>query len=252
MTKNDENMSRNGNKNGAHEWYEHAPMDEMLREACRKYALTKDCMWEMSNRAKGKDGSFRDVKKWVLVKAGSEKIAAAENISFDEPKIIEASIKDNYAVVMVTGRKIDEDGKEKVISTLGSFIAYKNTSNGKPQYDRERFPYEMAEKRAKSRVVLMMISIYGLVYGEDEIDDNNQDRPPPAPKKPIKPDAFEELIREHNNDVEMLSHLMVSVDDINYLRDLYGRIEETNARTAISKRAMELKETNVHDEVCDV
>ena len=94
---------------------------------------------------------------WVVLHKTLEKIAAKEGVQFDPPQIIEASSKDKIVAVCVVGRK-----GEKVEWSFGEAA---------PGNNKNSYPYAMAEKRAKDRVILKLVGLHGYAYSEDEADD---------------------------------------------------------------------------------
>lgn len=88
-----------------------------------------------------------------------EKIAVSKNIVFDAPQIIASDVTQKACVVCVTGHM--ETATEW---SMGEAAPYNNKNN---------YPYAMAEKRAKDRVILKLVGLHGDVYSEDEADDFN-------------------------------------------------------------------------------
>lgn len=86
-----------------------------------------------------------------------ERVAAHLKISFDEPSVIESDAQTKTVVMLVTGRL-----GEKVEWSIGEAAPY-NNKNG--------YPYAMAEKRAKDRVILKLIEVSGDVYSNEEAED---------------------------------------------------------------------------------
>ncbi len=100
---------------------------------------------------------------WVMYHKYIEKIARMMNIHFREPTIIEGDYSTGTAVILVTG----------YISNPGT----DNTSNiwsigeSHPSNTTNKYPYAMAEKRAKDRVILKLAGIHGYIYSEEEADE---------------------------------------------------------------------------------
>lgn len=93
----------------------------------------------------------------VILHRALEKIATAKNIIFDAPQIIEAQTGAKIAVVCVNGRMDDVSAW-----SIGEATPYNN---------KNEYPWAMAEKRAKDRVILKLIGASGHVYSEEEADD---------------------------------------------------------------------------------
>lgn len=96
----------------------------------------------------------------VVLHKALEKIAAKQGIHFDPPVHLITNPANKEVVIQVTGRLGDRE--EWSIGEVSS----KNCHNS--------YPFAMAEKRAKDRVILKLIGVSGDVYSEEESDDFNQ------------------------------------------------------------------------------
>ena len=117
----------------------------------------------------------------VILHKALERIAEYSNIVFGEPTIVEANSQAKVAVMCVTGTMGD-----KTAWSIGE-SAPSNTTNS--------YPYAMAEKRAKDRVILKLIGASGFVYSEEEADDFKNSKPDlvPTQKKPLSKEEAEWL-----------------------------------------------------------
>ncbi len=130
----------------------------------------------------------------VALHKALEQVAAHQGITFDPPVMIEANAEKKTVVMQVSGRLGD-----KVEWSVGEATPYNNKNS---------YPYAMAEKRAKDRVILKLIGVAGFVYSEDEADDFKESRPqnmggapqPPAnpPKDTPAPPALEDIPFDDN------------------------------------------------------
>lgn len=132
------------------------PRIEVIRE---KYGLDKADFWELPMK-KG---------TWLVKHAALEMAAAQAGIVFDNPLIIEASSADGVAVISVRGELPPPPEKNRGQSEW-------SIGEASPKNNKNAYPWAMAEKRAKDRVILKLIGIHGLVYSEDEMSDAD-DRP---------------------------------------------------------------------------
>lgn len=105
-------------------------------------------------------GSWSCHGNTIVLHKALESIATGEGIIFDSPTVVEANAADKIAVVLVTGRKGD--------SSEWSF------GEATPYNNKMGYPYAMAEKRAKDRVILKLLGLHGEVYSESEADDFKQ------------------------------------------------------------------------------
>ena len=100
---------------------------------------------------------------YVLLHKALEKVAVARNIKFDAPQILESDSSKRVVSLMVMGHMGDKSEWS---------IGEASPSNNKNSY-----PYAMAEKRAKDRVILKLVGLHGDVYAEDEADSFKEERP---------------------------------------------------------------------------
>jgi hypothetical protein len=139
-------------------------MDERLKAIKDEYGLEASDMWQLPQN-----------KQWLIKHAALEVVAAKAGIVFDMPDVIERDSAAGIAVICVTGK-----WNERVEWSFGE-ASPKNSKTG--------YPWAIAEKRAKDRVILKLIGIHGLVYSEDEMPDNDPPRhvdAEPAPKVLVK------------------------------------------------------------------
>lgn len=134
-------------------------LDPRVETIRTTYGLDKSDFWELPQ----KKGTY-------LVKHAALEIAAAKaGIRFDMPVIVEANGANGTAAVCVQGQ-------------LGDQFQW-SIGEASPKNSKNAYPWAMAEKRAKDRVILKLIGIHGLVYSEDEVDDSStSDFAQPDPK----------------------------------------------------------------------
>lgn len=103
----------------------------------------------------------------VLYHKAYEVIAAKENIKFDAPIPLEA----------------DSPNKSVAICVMGHMGERSEWSIGEasPANNKNAYPYAMAEKRAKDRVIAKLVGLAQYVYSEDEADDFKDARPNRTP-----------------------------------------------------------------------
>jgi len=102
----------------------------------------------------------------VVLHKALEKIAAHHNIAFDQPQIIACDVAAKEAVICVTGHMA-----EATEWSIGEAAPYNNKNS---------YPFAMAEKRAKDRVILKLVGLHGDVYSEEEADDFKAAKPKEA------------------------------------------------------------------------
>lgn len=154
--------------------------DPKLLEILKEYGEDpKDAMWDCHGT-------------WVIYHRAIERIAARAKIAFDMPEIVEARSADRIVAIVARG-------------FMGERSEW-SFGEAAPNNNKNAYPYAMAEKRAKDRVVLKLVGLHGMAYSEEESDDfrpSRQDEPKPtrhALKKDIgditKPDRWDEFERE--------------------------------------------------------
>ena len=111
--------------------------------------LTSDVGWDCH-------GTF------VLLHETLERIAEKKKISFDPPELIHKETSPVNVAMVVVGRMTVGD-IERTEWSIGEC----NESNLKVK----NYPFAMAEKRAKDRVILKLCGISGEAYSSEEADD---------------------------------------------------------------------------------
>ncbi len=119
----------------------------------------------------------------VIYHKSLERIAAKARIVFDAPVVIRS--ERDEAVMLVTGRMPGPE-RELVEWSVGEAAIGQNYRvSGK----QAAYPWSMAEKRGKDRVILKLIGLSGVLYSEDEADDFKSvpQNTPEEPKRDAKP-----------------------------------------------------------------
>lgn len=120
---------------------------------------------------------------WVAYHRTLERIAAKAGITFEPPVMVRSEVDE--CVICVTGHLGER--------SEWSFGEAKIGLNYKVAGKQAGYPYAMAEKRAKDRVILKLVGLAGEVYSEEEAD--NFKNPDALPKGKTR-DLYSELERE--------------------------------------------------------
>lgn len=120
-------------------------LDPRIEAIRAEYELSADDFWQIPQN-----------KQWVCKHAALEVVAAKAGIAFDMPVIVEARGAEGVAAVCVSATF--KDRREWSIGEAS------------PKNSKNAYPWAMAEKRAKDRVILKLVGIHGLVYSDAEID----------------------------------------------------------------------------------
>ena len=195
-------------------------LDVILKEIGMKY---EDGVWD----CRGTN---------VILHKAIERIATHKKIKFDEPKFLECNTEKKIVSLMVTG-------------TLGDKSEW-SIGEASPSNNKNSYPYAMAEKRAKDRVVLKLVDLSGDFYSEDEADDFREAKPqgetyPPAMLDFLK-ESFtqfmtlqktkEEVQSFYTNNGEVLTNLKTNHSDV------YEKIKQI-----FKDRILEIKNSNQGD-----
>lgn len=124
-----------------------AALDPRIEEVRKRYDLKHDDFWELPQK-KG---------TWVAKHAALEMAAVKAGIEFAPPQVLEANGEAKSAALCVTGSMA---GRSEW-----------SVGEANPANNRNAYPFAMAEKRAKDRVILKLIGLHGLIYSEEEADD---------------------------------------------------------------------------------
>jgi hypothetical protein len=125
-------------------------IDPTLAEILRKYGADPATdIWDCHGQ-------------WVAYHRALERIAVKANVMFDMPQVLEASGTDKSVAICVRGSMLDRSEW--------------SIGEAAPGNNKNAYPYAMAEKRAKDRVILKLIGLHGLVYSEEEMD--GAEKPP--------------------------------------------------------------------------
>jgi hypothetical protein len=123
-----------------------------IQDFMDKYGIDHDEIWEIKQGR----GAFA-IKHYAL-----ERIAAEQGITFEVPQFAEKDGANKNVAMMVVGHM----GARTEWS-----IGEASPHNYRTTEKMAAYPYAMAEKRAKDRVILKLLNTHGTVYSEEEADD---------------------------------------------------------------------------------
>lgn len=116
-----------------------------------KYGIATDEIWEVHGST------------WVVKHKALERVAAEQAITFGPPTVTECNTEKGIIALWVPGQL----GERKE-------WAFGEAS---PKNNKNSYPWAMAEKRAKDRVILKLLNGHGELYSEDEADDFKRQNP---------------------------------------------------------------------------
>lgn len=117
-----------------------------------QYKIDSDEVWEVHGST------------WVVKHKALERVAAELGITWDRPAMVETNAADGIAVMVVFGK-------------LGDKSEW-SMGEASPKNNKNAYPYAMAEKRAKDRVILKLLTTHGALYSESEADEFTQRKNP--------------------------------------------------------------------------
>lgn len=108
---------------------------------------------------------------WCIKHKALERAGAVAGVIWDQtPTIIESNSEKATVAICVTGR-------------LGDRIEW-SIGEAAPKNNKNSYPYAMAEKRAKDRVILKLLNTHGYLYSEAEFEAD--EKPATLAKKDAK------------------------------------------------------------------
>jgi hypothetical protein len=112
---------------------------------------------------------------WVITHKALERIAAQQNIQWHRPPEIVCSDTDSNVVLVAYGKLGDRE----------EWSTGEASSDNYPKRGRaKRYPWAIAEKRAKDRVILKLINLAGYLHSEEESEEFKDARPAEPEPKP--------------------------------------------------------------------
>lgn len=132
--------------------------DTRLRKFMDAYKVDSDEIWAI----KGSNSSF------AIKHSALERVAAEQGITFDIPHFAEKDGLNRNVALLVVGHM----GERSEWS-----IGEASPHNYKTHEKVAAYPYAIAEKRAKDRVILKLLNTHGTVYSEEEADDLKRQNP---------------------------------------------------------------------------
>ncbi len=134
------------------------PLDPRLLELLKTWHPSpRDAIWDCHGT-------------WVIYHKDVELIAAKAGVLFDMPVVLEANGQTKCAAICVQASLPDGSSTWSI-------------GEAAPGNNKNAYPFAMAEKRARDRVVLKLLGLHGL-YSEDEADDFKDHRPQPRQEDP--------------------------------------------------------------------
>jgi hypothetical protein len=132
--------------------------DDAIRDLFRTHgvALSREDVWKVQGTP-------------VVKHSALERLSAAIGITWDMPKEVIASMDE----VVILARGVRKDGIAEWSYGEVKVVRGENGGNYRISGKQAGYPFAMAEKRAKDRVIIKLAGLHG-AYSEEEADDFNQ------------------------------------------------------------------------------
>ena len=129
-----------------------AALPKEISDFMTRFKVSFDEVWKIPQ------GTAYAIKHKAL-----ERVAAEQGIVFDKVTVVQTDLANKIAAVAVSG-------------SLGERTEF-STGEAAPYNCKNNYPLAMAEKRAKDRVTLKLLSAHGALYSEDEAEDLKRPNP---------------------------------------------------------------------------
>lgn len=175
-------------------------LDSTIAAVLKEHGFGADACWDCHGT-------------WVVYHRVLEQIAAKAGITYAPPQVLVAD-RDAAAILVVGTRG---DHSEWSIGEAVVGLNYKVSGN------QAGYPFAMAEKRAKDRVILKLIGLTGLAYSEEEADDfKRKDAEEPRNKSTRDPDWMDGPCKTRDELRKMASAFVTDLNACNDLDMLAG------------------------------
>jgi hypothetical protein len=142
-----------------------------------KYKIDSDEIWEVHGST------------WVVKHKALERVAVEAGIVWEKPELKVCDMEKGFIAILISGR-------------LGEHVEH-SFGEASPKNNKNSYPIAMAEKRAKDRVILKLLSAHGDLYSEEEADDFKRQNPHVTRAKDILPEAEYD---QHGEVIENIPH----------------------------------------------
>jgi hypothetical protein len=158
-----------------------------IKEICQKYDIDpKEALWDCQGT-------------WVMYHRFIEQVAVNAKITTKLEKVLRAEYDE--AILLITGTM---DNREEWSIGEASHLNYKLMKKVIEKPKVSAYPYAMAEKRGKDRVILKLIGLSGHVYSEEEADDF---KPQSQPKEKPPIDKILDKIKSFDDQEKFQEYL---------------------------------------------
>lgn len=188
------------------------PLDPIIEEVLNRYGIDpRRALWDCHGT-------------WVIYHKYVELIGMKAGVILDPPRVIECSVEKKFVVILVEGAL----GRGEDAPYAWSF------GEATPYNNKNAYPFAMAEKRAKDRVILKLVGLAGHVYTDQDVADIKEGKIQweVKPEQPKRDDSAWEGINQATTMEELdaaakkITQLKLPATEIGNLRKAYTRKKE--------------------------
>ena len=170
----------------------------------------------------------------ILHHKAIERIAASRGVVLDPPQIIEADGANKHATILVVGHF-----NEKTEWSFGE---------ASPQNNKNPYPWAMAEKRAKDRVVLKLIGLHGDCYSSTDDFNADSDQDNQAPRQNATAAALPTETPKQDNAHALPPQINVEVIDATKIQEITTLAEKANIEISVLQKMLKQSVEQVSEE----
>jgi hypothetical protein len=188
------------------------PLDPIIEEVLNRYEIDpRLALWDCHGT-------------WVIYHKYVELIGMKAGVILDTPRVIECSVEKKFVVILVEGAL----GRSEDAPYAWSY------GEAAPYNNKNAYPFAMAEKRAKDRVILKLVGLAGHVYTDQDVADIKEGKIQweVKPEQPKRDDSAWEGINQATTMEELdaaakkITQLKLPATEIGNLRKAYTRKKE--------------------------
>lgn len=160
-----------------------------------------EATWEM----KKKDKSGKEIIRTIVLHKALEDIKTHLGMEFERPTIINADYKTKQTGTTTWGKAIMTDDSHISMIIVGSWGDQTEWTTGEysPANSANDYPWAIAEKRGKDRVILKLLGVHGEVYSEIEAEAFSKKKIKEESEKPKAPYVPYNKVSYQNNNMKI-------------------------------------------------
>jgi hypothetical protein len=162
----------------------------------------------------------------VIYHQALERIAVKSGVEWERPEFLIS--QPDCAVIVAAGKL----GDRREWSVGEAHIGVNYRVSGK----MAAYPFAMAEKRAKDRVILKLIALHGLVYSEEEADDFKASAPPANDRAAVMQEALDtnQSVEGEDGEVSPFNAMKRMIDEKSSVDALFAFMVQPQTKAAMA------------------